>query len=82
MSKNKVIKSVGFNKTNPDDAEILKAVKRRNFSGYVKKLILADIRANKTEVKKETAAEKLERMRRQMLTDKGVDNQTNSITND
>jgi hypothetical protein len=48
MSKNKVIKSVGFNITNPDDVEILKAVKRRNFSGYVKKLILADLK-KKTE---------------------------------
>jgi hypothetical protein len=44
MSKNKVIKSVGFNVTNPDDAEILKAIKRRNFSRYVKKLLLEDIR--------------------------------------
>jgi hypothetical protein len=44
MSKNKVIKSVGFNITNPEDVEILKAVKRRNFSGYVKKLILADLK--------------------------------------
>ncbi|MGO4890264.1 hypothetical protein ACJ2A9_21155 [Anaerobacillus sp. MEB173] len=44
MSKNKIIKSVGFIVTNPDDEKILKAIKRRkNFSGYVKKLILDDI---------------------------------------
>jgi hypothetical protein len=43
MSKNKVVKPVGFNITNPNDVKILDHVKRRNFSGYVKKLILADI---------------------------------------
>ena len=43
MSKNKVVKPVGFNITNSNDARILEHVKRRNFSGYVKKLILADI---------------------------------------
>lgn len=37
---NKIVKSVAFNKTNPDDARILKAISRRNFSGFVKKLIL------------------------------------------
>jgi hypothetical protein len=42
---NKVIKSVSLNVTNADDAAILKAVKRRNFSGYVKGLILADLRS-------------------------------------
>ena len=40
---NKVIKSVSFNITNETDAKILKAIKRRNFSGYVKKLLLAEI---------------------------------------
>lgn len=49
MSKNKVIKSVSFNITNEADAEMLKAIKRRNFSGYVKKLIMADIEARKEE---------------------------------
>lgn len=44
MRKNNIIKSVSFNITNPQDAKMLKAIKRkRNFSGYVKKLILADI---------------------------------------
>lgn len=41
---NKVIKSVSFNVMNEDDAMMLKAISRRNFSGYVKKLILADIK--------------------------------------
>src|SRR5690606_5174732 len=40
---NKVIKSVSFNVTNPHEYQMLKAVKRRNFSGYVKKLIAADL---------------------------------------
>jgi hypothetical protein len=42
---NKVIKSVSFNENNPDDAVMLKAIKRRNFSGYVKSLIMEDIKA-------------------------------------
>jgi hypothetical protein len=45
MSQNKVVKPVSFNITKPDDAEMLEHVKRRNFSGYVKKLILQDMRA-------------------------------------
>lgn len=40
---NKVIKSVSFNIANADDETILKAIKRRNFSGYVKALILQDL---------------------------------------
>lgn len=43
MSSNKVIKSVSFNIANEEDAAILKAIKRRNFSGYVKALILQDL---------------------------------------
>jgi hypothetical protein len=49
MSKNKVIKSVGFNVTNEDDKTILAAVGEKNFSAYVKELILADLRGNKSE---------------------------------
>jgi hypothetical protein len=43
MSFNKVIKSVSFNVTNEDDQRMLKHFSRRNFSGYVKKLIMKDI---------------------------------------
>lgn len=43
MSKNKVIKPVSFNITKEQDNQMLKHVKRKNFSGYVKKLILADM---------------------------------------
>jgi hypothetical protein len=73
---NKVIKSVSFNVTNADDTAILKAVKRRNFSGYVKGLILADIRAKEATTgaqeasepqkpNQPTAAERLEALKRQ-----------------
>lgn len=44
MSSNKIIKSVSFNLTNEEDVNMLNAIKKRhNFSGYVKKLILADL---------------------------------------
>lgn len=46
MSKNKFPKSVSFNLKNTTDQAILKHVKKRNFSGYVKKLILADMKEN------------------------------------
>lgn len=42
--KNRFSKSIAFNKTNEIDKKILDYVKRRNFSGYVKKLILADMK--------------------------------------
>lgn len=44
----KVVKSVSFNPANPEEARMIKAIKRRNFSGYVKKLIAADLDAKKT----------------------------------
>lgn len=53
---NRFSKPVAFNRTRADDQKILKHVARRNFSGYVKKLILADIAAKestKTERKTE-----------------------------
>jgi hypothetical protein len=43
MSKNKVIKSVGFNITNKQDQELLEHLNGLNFSPYVKGLIMADI---------------------------------------
>ena len=42
MASNKFPKSVSFNLKNASDVAILNHVKKRNFSGYVKKLILAD----------------------------------------
>lgn len=49
MRKNNIIKSVSFNDTNPDDRKMLKYIKRRNFSGYMKKLLMADIEAREQE---------------------------------
>lgn len=43
LSKNKIIKSVGFNITNEEDTMILAAVQEKNFSAYVKELILSDL---------------------------------------
>lgn len=43
MARNKFPKSVSFNQKNAADQAILKHVRKRNFSGYVKKLILADM---------------------------------------
>lgn len=58
IGKNKHIKSISFNKKNENDNKILKHVARRNFSGYVKKLILADMEAKKQrkEIKQPTPA--------------------------
>lgn len=44
MAGNKVIKSVSFNLTVLDDVAMMKHFKRRNFSGYVKKLIMDDMK--------------------------------------
>lgn len=43
MKGNRFSKPVAFNITNAIDKTILEHVKNRNFSGYVKKLILSDI---------------------------------------
>jgi hypothetical protein len=65
-----IIKPVSFNNNNPLEAEILDHVKRRNFSGYVKKLIAADMKfqevgnATQPVPEKLTAAERLEEMKK------------------
>ncbi|MBG9548366.1 hypothetical protein [Cytobacillus firmus] len=50
-SSNKVVKSVSFNITNPEDVKCLEHVKEVAFSGYVKELILADIAKRKQDLK-------------------------------
>jgi hypothetical protein len=45
VSRNKIVKPVSFNITKQDDAKMLDHVKRRNFSGYIKKLIWQDIKS-------------------------------------
>lgn len=85
MEKNRFSKPVAFNRNNESDKKILDHVKKRNFSGYVKKLILADIalkEANTISVnpktvqasppKQESAADKLARMQEQLQ--KGTNN--------
>ena len=52
MSKHKFPKSVSFNLKNDEDLAILEYVKKRNFSGYVKKLILSDMENNNVVIKK------------------------------
>lgn len=44
MASGKSIKPVCFNAKNEAEAAMLKHVKRRNFSGYVKKLIAEDLK--------------------------------------
>jgi hypothetical protein len=44
---NRFSKPVAFNHTNEQDKKILRHVEGRNFSGYVKKLILVDIEREK-----------------------------------
>ncbi|NMH68630.1 hypothetical protein HF072_07525 [Bacillus sp. RO3] len=80
---NKIIKSVSFNVTNEDDKKMLKHLKKRNFSGYVKKLIMRDIELKGVreggvtesnmsmvlkEEKKLTAAERLEQLKKERIT--------------
>ena len=42
-NKNRFTKPVAFNKTSEEDQTILTHLEGRNFSGYVKELILADL---------------------------------------
>lgn len=49
------VKSVHFNITNEDDAKMLKAIEKRNFSKYAKQLILEDIK--KKELPKQSLKE-------------------------
>lgn len=85
---NKVIKSVSFNVTNEDDTKMLKHFSRRNFSGYVKKLIMEDMKLREQE---KTQQEPTERVKTQVLTpaeklallkaQNGINSQSDSITN-
>ena len=54
MARNKFPKSVSFNVKNAGDVAILKHVKKRNFSGYVKKLILADMKEKGIVIQQDT----------------------------
>ena len=56
---NKVIKSVSFNQTVSDDKAMLKHFSRKNFSGYVKKLIMQDMKEKGFEPTIEAEPEKV-----------------------
>ena len=59
MAGNKVVKSVSLNLNVDDDQLILKHVKKKNFSGYVKKLILEEIKQQESAKREEPAAKPL-----------------------
>jgi hypothetical protein len=46
-----VVKPVSFNITKEDDAKMLKQLEGKNFSGYVKELIKADLIKRESEFK-------------------------------
>jgi hypothetical protein len=48
---NRFSKPVAFNHTNEKDQKVLKHVEGKNFSGYVKNLILEDIQRNSEKLK-------------------------------
>lgn len=87
--KHKFSKPVAFNINNPTDKAIVEYVKRRNFSGYVKKLIMEDMKSKgidvpkrkKTERPSEVAVQptetKLERLKRQLKSAKNVSDNSN-----
>lgn len=69
---NRVRKLVSFNKKKKDEAEMLKHVSRRNFSGYMKKLIRQDMLRIKqeklvNEIEKEPTATMAEVPRTEVL---------------
>jgi hypothetical protein len=51
LSKNKDIRSVSFNKTKEKDIKMLEHLEDKNFSGYVKELIWADIQKKESTLK-------------------------------
>lgn len=60
LEKSKFSKPVAFNKKNLKDRIMLQHVKRRNFSGYVKKLIWEDIPQEKKKSLHEDNIEKVD----------------------
>lgn len=85
MSQNKVVKPVAFNVAKPDDAKMLEFLKKRNFSGYVKKLIWQDIKSREQKKTHQeavnapdeplTPAQKLKQMKSQLKDISGTKNQ-------
>lgn len=76
---NRFSKPVAFNRTKEEDQKILKHVSRKNFSGYVKKLILADMeKAQPIPVKKKkepvklSVADRLKQAQPKVFTPRGL----------
>lgn len=72
-----VIKSVSLNEKNEKDKKIIKHIARRNFSGYVKKLILEDI--EKKEVEKESKKIPQQKTPPKKVMGKGITIQTDIV---
>lgn len=83
--RHKFPKPVAFNTNNAIDRAMLEFVKKRNFSGYVKKLIIADMKTKGIELPngKQTPVveSKLERLRRELANKRiNDDSSSNSDT--
>lgn len=87
-NKHKFPKPVAFNINNPTDKAILDFVKKRNFSGYVKQLIVADMKAKGIDVPKRqrtqrvTAAEPTQNSRLEQLKRKLAEKRSNGNSDD
>lgn len=79
--RHKFPKPVAFNTNNAIDRAMLEFVKKRNFSGYVKKLIIADMKTKGFEIPTGKQApvneSKFERLRRE-LANKRVNDDSSS----
>lgn len=88
MAQNKFTKSIAFNKQNPIDIAIIEFTKKKNFSGYVKKLILSEMKnqgfeipSKKSVVKKEPEVSRLERLKLQLASAQHINQRTDNNTN-
>lgn len=82
--RHKFPKPVAFNTNNAIDRAMLDFVKKRNFSGYVKKLIIADMKTKgidipngKHDTPKPASESKLERLQRE-LANKRINDKSSS----
>ena len=81
MTSGKFPKSVSFYLKNASDVAILNHVKKRNFSGYVKKLILADMEEKGVITEVPTSKKplsKFDRLQAELRRKNGNDNSSNS----
>ena len=89
MAQNKFTKSIAFNRTSPKDMAIIEYTKKKNFSGYVKRLIMADMKQQGIQIpstrKKPQPQSRLEILKEQLASTKNVrqssQDNTDSYTN-